>query len=129
MPNNRCGFTMLEAVVALAIVGVVCIGILAANATATRADVTAANRLPLSALAQERLAAIDIEQGGLDRLPDTLAHGRFQAPYERITWDVQSRPVSQIENLYDITVNVRDNGDVLTVRTRRFRRNARDTGR
>ena len=117
----RSGFTMLEAVVALAIVGLVCVGVLGAYGSAIRADVTAADRLPLALLAVERIAAVDLSGGSLDRLPDSLAHGTFAAPYATATWDTESHRVDQADGLYEVTVRVRDGNDLFTLSTRRYR--------
>jgi prepilin-type N-terminal cleavage/methylation domain-containing protein len=117
----RRGFTLLEAVVALAIIGLVCVGVLDAYGASLRADVVAAERLPLAALAEERMAALDLESGSLERLPDSLARGTFGAPYQTATWDAEVRRVRQRETLYDVTVRVRDGDDVFTLRTRRHR--------
>lgn len=119
--RTRSGFTMLEAVVALAIVGLVCVGVLGAYGSAIRADVTAADRLPLASLAVERIAAVDLSGGSLDRLPDSLAHGAFAAPYATVTWDTESHRVDQTDGLYDVTVRVRDGNDLFTLNTRRYR--------
>ncbi len=119
--RGRSGFTMLEAVVALAIVGVVCVGVLGAHAGATRADILATERLPLAALAEERIAAVDLDAGSLQRLPDSLARGAFPAPYATATWTTETRRVEQADGLYDVVVRVRDGSDVFTLRTRRYR--------
>ena len=119
--RSRAGFTMLEAIVALAIVGLVCVGVLGAYGSAIRADVTAADRLPLASLAVERIAAVDLSGGSLDRLPDSLAHGSFAAPFATATWDTESHRVNQADGLYDITVRVRDGNDLFTLTTRRYR--------
>ncbi|MEP6622284.1 MAG: type II secretion system protein [bacterium] len=119
--THRPGFTLLEAIVALAIIGLVCVGVLGAYATALRADVIAADRLPLSALAVERLAAVDLDAGTLDRLPDSLSHGAFEVPYAGATWDVETRRVEQHQGLFDVIVRVRDGSDLFTLRTRRYR--------
>ena len=119
--NRRAGFTMLEAIVALAIVGLVCVGVLGAYGAALRADITAADRLPLSALAVERMAAVDLSAGSLQRLPDTLARGAFAPPYASATWETETRRVDQSDGLYDVTVRVRDDNDLFTLRTRRYR--------
>ncbi len=115
---------MLEAVVALAIIGLVCVSVLAAFGVALRADIIAADRLPLAALATERLSAIDLSTGALDHLPDSLAHGSFSAPYQSATWIADSRRVSQTDELYDVAVSVHDGSDTFTLRTRRYRRSA-----
>lgn len=117
----RHGFTMLEAVVALAIVGLVCVGVLGAYGSAIRADVIAADRLPLAVLATERIAAVDLEPGSLQRLPDSLARGTFATPYATATWETETRRVDQVDGLYDVIVRVRDGTDVYTLRTRRYR--------
>jgi len=112
---------MLEAIVALAIVGVVCVGVLGAYGGAIRADVLAADRLPLAALATERIAAVDLHAGSLQRLSDSLARGAFAAPYESATWETETRRVEQTEGLYDVIVRIRDGSDVYTLQTRRYR--------
>ena len=127
--RRRSGFTMLEAVVALAIVALVCVGVLGAHGAALRADVSAADRLPLSVLATERLAVVDLDPGSLDHLPDSLAHGEFRAPYAGATWTVATARVSQATDLFDVVVQVRDGNDVFTVRTRRHRVSTTIAGR
>ncbi len=112
---------MLEAIVALAIVGLVCVGVLGAYGAAIRADVTAADRLPLASLAVERMAAVDMDAGSLQRLPDSLAHGTFASPYERVTWDAETHRVQQTDGLYDVTIRVRDGNDLFMLVTRRYR--------
>jgi prepilin-type N-terminal cleavage/methylation domain-containing protein len=120
MRRRRSGFTMLEAVVALAIVSLVCVGVLGAYGSALRADVTAAERLTLAALAQERMDQVDM-QPTLDRLPDSLARGAFTGLHTGITWTMTTRPVLASAGLYDVAVVVRDGPDAFTLRTRRFR--------
>ena len=119
--SQRLGFTMLEAVVALAIIGIVCVGVLGAYGAALRADVTAADRLPLASLAVERMAMLDLASGSLATLPDSTAHGGFAPPYASITWDTEARRVEQSDGLYDVIVRVRDGNDVFTLQTRRYR--------
>ena len=112
---------MLEAIVALAIVGLVCVGVLGAYGSAIRADVTAADRIPLASLAVERMAAIDLSAGALQRLPDSLARGTFLPPYASATWETDTRRVEQTDGLYDVIIRVRDGSDLFTLRTRRYR--------
>ena len=119
--RQRAGFTMLEALVALAIVGLVCVGVLGAYGAAMRADVVAADRLPLASLAVERMTAVDLTTGSLARLPDSLARGTFAPPYGSATWEMETARVSHTDGLFDVTVRVRDGGDLLTLRTRRYR--------
>ena len=119
--RGRRGFTMLEAMVALAIVALVCVGVLGAYGSAIRADVTAVDRLPLVALAVERLAQVDIEGGDLSHLPDSLVRGVFTSPYAGATWEIDAQRARETDGLVDIVVRIRDGSDVFTLRTRRYR--------
>ena len=117
----RAGFTLLESIVALAIVSIVCIGVLAAQGTALRAEATAASRLPLAALAEDRIAAIDLYDGRLDVLPDTLASGVFAPPMAHVRWTMRAQAVPASPGLWNITVVVSENAASVTVATRRDR--------
>jgi Tfp pilus assembly protein PilV len=119
--RRRSGFTMLEAVVSLAIVAMVCVGILGAYAGSLRADTVAVDRLPLAALAVERLARVDVEPGSLLRLPDSTARGQLAAPYDGVRWEVATRAVGRVPGLVEIDVRVFDAGDSYTLHTRRWR--------
>jgi Tfp pilus assembly protein PilV len=119
--RRRGGFTMLEAVVSLAIVAIVCVGILGAYAGSLRADTVAVGRLPLAALAVERLARVELEPGSLLRLPDSTARGAFTGAYEGVRWQVTTRAVSRVPGLVEIDVRVYDAGDSYMLRTRRWR--------
>jgi prepilin-type N-terminal cleavage/methylation domain-containing protein len=119
--RRRSGFTMLEAVVALAIVAMVCVGILGAYAGSLRADTVAVDRLPLAALAVERLARVDVEPGSLARLPDSTARGALTAPYDGVRWEIATREVSKVPGLVEVDVRVFDANDSFTLHTRRWR--------
>jgi type II secretory pathway pseudopilin PulG len=119
--RRRSGFTMLEAVVSLAIVAMVCVGILGAYAGSLRADTVAVDRLPLAALAVERLARVDLEPGALTRLPDSTARGAFTGAYDGVRWEVTTRAVSRVPGLVEIDVRVFDANDSYTLHTRRWR--------
>ncbi len=121
MRRERRGFTMLEAVVALAIIGLVCVGTLGAYGGSLRAAVTATEKLPLAALARERLTAVDLGGGSLSSLTDSLARGRFTPPYSSATWLVSTTPVRGVDGLFDLRVEVRDGSDRFALRTRRYR--------
>jgi prepilin-type N-terminal cleavage/methylation domain-containing protein len=121
MRRARRGFTMLEAIVSLAIVALVCVGVLGAYGGALRADAIAADRLPLASLAVERLAAVDLEPGALTHLPDSVAHGTYAGAYDGVRWDVETRSVSTVPGLVDVAVRVYDANDAYTLRTRRYR--------
>lgn len=108
MPRRvRHGFVLLEAVVALLVVGLVA----AAAVELIGADLRAATRQPAlltaTALAEERLATVRLlgdEQ--LPRIPDSLASGRFPAPFTAYRWR-SSVARAHDEEVYDIRVEVR----------------------
>ncbi|MEO5814679.1 MAG: type II secretion system protein [Gemmatimonadaceae bacterium] len=120
MPARR-GFTLLEAIVALAIVGVVCVGVLASEASALRAEATAVERLPLVVLAEERIAAIDVYPGALDALPDSVLRGTFAPPFAGARWDARVVRVAETRSLFEITVVASDARTSATLVTRRHR--------
>jgi type II secretory pathway pseudopilin PulG len=118
----RRGFTILEAAVAVAIVGMISIGALGAFNADLRAAQRSQELLPASALAEERLAVLELaEPTRLAMLPDSMTRGRFATPFERYEWNATARPVRGERSLYDFTVRVRwDNGEY-TLARRRFR--------
>ncbi|HYD52895.1 MAG TPA: prepilin-type N-terminal cleavage/methylation domain-containing protein [Gemmatimonadaceae bacterium] len=119
----RCGFTLIEAVVALAIIGVVTVGAFAAYGTQLRAEGRAQEAWTLEALAEERLAALALaESAALRTLPDTLRRGRFAAPFARYRWTAAARTVHGERDLWELAVTVSAaDSTALTLRTRRFR--------
>jgi len=118
---RRGGFTLLEAIVALAVISVVCVGILAAQGAALRAEASVNTRLPLAALAEERISAIDLYPGALESLPDSLTRGVFPAPFENVRWSIRTHAVIDAHNLWDVQVTASSATDSITLVTRRFR--------
>lgn len=118
----RHGFTVLEAAVAVAIIGMISVGALAAFGADLRAAQRSQELLPAAALAEERLAALELaEPTRLAMLPDSLRRGRFTAPFERYEWTASATPVRGERALYDFTVRVRwESGDYSLAR-RRYR--------
>ena len=118
----RCGFTVLEAAVAVAIIGMISISALAAFSAALRVSQRSQELLPAAALAEERLAAVELaEPTRLAMLPDSMTRGRFRAPFERYEWTATARRVRGERSLYDFVVRVRwDSGEYALAR-RRFR--------
>ncbi len=119
---RRAGFTLLEAVVALAIVGIVGIGALEAYAAEARAATKARESAPAVAIARERLARLQLlDAHTLRTLPESLARGRWEAssvPYE---WAARARPVSGEPDLYEVGVEVHWPNGAYTLRGRSYR--------
>ena len=107
-PATSRGFSLLEAVVALAVVGVAGVSALAAFAAELRTTDRAAHAIEANALAEERLARLRLApRAELEPMPDSLRGGRFAPPFEVYTWEAASRPVSGRDDLFDLSVEVR----------------------
>ena len=121
----RPGFSLLEAVVALAIVGVTAVAALASVGAELRAAGDARTILEAEALAVHRLSSIEMltaEQ--LQRIPDSLARGAFDPPFERYRWTASSEPVLGEEGLTEVQIEIAWEGGSLPLRTLLFRRSA-----
>jgi type II secretory pathway pseudopilin PulG len=119
---GRRGFTILEAVVALALVGLTSIAALEALGGEVRAAGRAADAYAASALAQDRLAAVAlIGPADLVHLPDSVARGVFAAPFTRYRWTATAQPVLGERELYDVTIAIASAGTDYVVATRLFR--------
>src|SRR5215217_6870753 len=78
----RAGFTLLEAVVALAIVGTIAIAVLGSFGAELRTASRVRDALPAVTLAEEQLARLSsADAATLAMLPDSLARGEFIAPF------------------------------------------------
>lgn len=108
--RNSSGFTLLEAVVAITIVSLVGVAGLAAVGTELRAAARGQWSLEASALAEERLAALELaEVQELESLPDSLAQGRFPPPFDRYQWEASSERMRDEEEIYELSVTVESN--------------------
>lgn len=118
----RAGFTLLEAAVAVAMVGMISVGALAAFGADLRGAQKAQEILPASALAEERMAELElVDPARLRFLPDSLRRGSFTAAFERYDWTASATPVRDERWLFELTVRVQwENGEYVLSR-RRFR--------
>lgn len=104
---RRGGFTVLEAAVALVIVGMVAVATLSTFAAQARAADQVRRGREIVALAKHRLAYLELLVAEeLDVLPDSLARGRFDPPFERYEWTATSRLVRGEQDLVDVEVKV-----------------------
>ncbi len=119
----RPGLSLLEAVVALAIVGVTAVGALGAVAAESRAAEDARTMLEAEALAVQQLALIETLTGeDLQRLPDSLARGTFDEPFARYRYTATSTPVLGEEGLTRVNVSVEWEGGSFPLQTTFYRR-------
>jgi prepilin-type N-terminal cleavage/methylation domain-containing protein len=119
--GNR-GFTILEAVVALAIVGLSGVATLEAVGGEIRGVERAREAYTSAVLAQDRLAAITVvPPETLNPLPDSLARGTFGAPFAAYHWTATLRPVFGQRDIYELTVDVSSDRSAYRVVTRLYR--------
>lgn len=118
---------LLEAAVALVIVGLIATAALELYGSQLRAAAREPSLLVATALAQDRLAALrllDPVRG--DRVPDSVASGRFAPPFAAYRWHA-SLARSGIADLYDARVDITWTSGAFTLASRIYRPTA--TGR
>ena len=116
------GFTILEAVVALAIVGLAGVSALEAVGGELRAADRAAEAYVGSALAQDRVAAVGLLAArDVAHLPDSLRRGAFSPPFAEYRWTTTAQPVSGERELYEVTVSIAGARTAYTLTTRLYR--------
>lgn len=109
----------------MAIVGVTAIAALGAASAELRTATLARHSLEAEALAVYRLSSIDLLRAEeLLRLPDSLAAGTFDAPFDRYKWKAETDEVLGEPGLSNLVVEVRWPSGSYTLRTRLYRRPA-----
>lgn len=105
--DARPGITLLEAVVAIAIVGMTSVAALEAAGGEMRTAERARRAIEVEALASSRLEFMDLlTDRELQALPDSVEKGKFAAPLDEYSWTTTSVPVSEQAGVYDVRVNV-----------------------
>ncbi|HKS06007.1 MAG TPA: hypothetical protein VJR92_06805 [Gemmatimonadaceae bacterium] len=105
--RNRPGISLFEAVFALAILGVTAIGALAAVGAEMRTAERARRVIEVEALSNERLVFLYLlTDRDLLNLPDSVAAGQFEPPFDDYKWTTTSTPNDAYAGLYDIKVTV-----------------------
>jgi type II secretory pathway pseudopilin PulG len=118
----KAGFTILEAVIALAVVGLAGVAALEAVGGELRAADRAAEAYTLAALGQDRLAAVSlVAPTTISPIPDSLARGTFPTPFERYQWTARTEPVPNARELYAVTITVIGEQREYTLNTRLYR--------
>lgn len=123
MPRlDRRGFTLLEAVVALAILGLAGVATLEALGGEVRGADRARTASTAAALAQDRLATLSLlPRADLDPVPDSLARGEFQQPFRAYRWTASVQPVFGESDLYEARVEVASDAARYVLSTRIYR--------
>lgn len=103
----RKGFSLMEAVAAVAIVGMTSIGALEAVGSDMRTAERSKRAIEVEALATSRLEFLDLmTDRELQSLPDSVASGKFAPPLDRYSWTSTSTPVTEQAGVYDVRVTV-----------------------
>lgn len=106
--RRRSGVTVLEAMIALAIIGLAVVSALSSFGAQLRGAARAREALPAVALAEDRLAAIALLDPVLVRtLPDSLARGTVAAPLDAYRWTAETRALTAEPDLVEARVVVR----------------------
>ncbi len=123
MKTDRRGFTLLEAVVALLIIGIAAITALEAVGGELRSHERVQRALEAESLADYQLAATQmLFYEDFVAFPDSLAHGRFAAPFDAYAWTTTVIPVVNEENLFQVDLEVTWQGGSYDLNTMVYRR-------
>jgi type II secretory pathway pseudopilin PulG len=105
--GNRRGLSLLEAVVAVAIVGLTAVSALEAAGGDMRVAERSRRAIEAEALATSRLDVVDmLTDRELQALPDSVEQGKFPAPLDEYSWKTTSAPLSEQAGVYDVHVTI-----------------------
>lgn len=122
MTRSRAGFSLLEAIVALAIAGVLAVTVLGTLRATLEASSRAEAGTERMALAEYCLARLQlVPAADLVRLPDSLRDLRLPAPYSDTRCEAATTPVRGVRNLYQVRVQVTRDGSSTALLTRLYR--------
>jgi prepilin-type N-terminal cleavage/methylation domain-containing protein len=120
--SDRQGFSLLEAVVATAIIGVTAAATMGALAAEVRGADSARRALESAALAQHRLAVMQLLPAEVLRsLPDSLSRGGFAAGFEGYRWEAWAREVRAEDGMLELEVEIHSDGSAYSLTTRVYR--------
>lgn len=107
---------------ALAVVGATGAAALAAAGAGVRSAAQARRAHEVAALAEERLARLAIAtEAELRRLPDTLAMGRFDAPFDELSWRTTVTPDPAMAGLFAVRLELQWPGGSFTAHSAAYR--------
>ena len=118
----RRGVSLLEAVVAVAIVGMTAVSALEAAGGDMRAAERSRRAIEAEALATSRLDFIDLlNDRELQALPDSVEKGKFDPPLDEYSWKTTSTPLADQAGVYTIHVTVEWPSGSYTLRSYAYR--------
>jgi hypothetical protein len=116
--NQRAGFVLMEAVVALAIISLFAIGLLSMVGAQVRGADRSKVLLVERALAEDRLMAVEmLDYEDMNDVPDSLTAGKFAAPFEDFSWSIKVDPVDDEYDLFRADISVSGRGYTLPLTT------------
>lgn len=119
---GKGGFTILEGIVALAIVGFAAVAAVEAVGSELRAADRAVVAYTVAALAQDRLAAVTTLDGrDIYPPPDSVAQGLFPTPLDRFRWTTSVSPAFGQPEIYEVTIIITSDRGDYTLRTWLYR--------
>ena len=122
MLPSRSGISLLEAVVAIAIVGITSVSALEAVGGDMRTAERARRAIVVEALAGSRLEFMDLlTDRELQALPDSVESGKFPAPLDEYSWKTTSGSVSDQPGVYAVRVTIDWPSGSYVVRTYQYR--------
>ncbi len=129
-PGKRRGFSLLEAVAAVAVVGMTAVGALEAAGSELRTAERARRALEVEALATARMDFMNLlYDSDLQALPDSVSKGTFDKPLDEYSWTATSAAYSDQAGVYDVRVTIKWADGQYTERTYMYRRPAVATRR
>lgn len=106
-PRARRGISLLEAVVAVAIVGMTAISALESVGGGMRTAEKSRRAIEAEALASSRLEFMDLlTERELQSLPDSVRSGKFPKPLDEYAWTTTAAPLDEQAGVYDVHVTV-----------------------
>jgi type II secretory pathway pseudopilin PulG len=105
--KTRKGISLLEAVVAVAIVGMTSVAALESVGSGMRTAEKSKRAIEAEALASSRLEFMDLmTDRELQALPDSVESGKFLAPLDEYTWKTTSTASEEQAGIYDVRITV-----------------------
>lgn len=118
----RAGISLLEAVVAIAIVGITSVSALEAVGGDLRTADRSRHAMEAEALATSRLDFLQLYgYNQIQALPDSVKSGKFAAPLDDYSWTTAATPVSDQPGLFDVRVTINWTEGSYAVKTYVFR--------
>ena len=118
----RVGISLLEAVVAIAIVGITSVSALEAVGGDLRTAERSRHAMEAQALATTRLDFLQLYgYNQIQALPDSVKRGTFAAPLDDYTWTTSAAPISDQPGLFDVRVAINWTDGSYAVKTYVFR--------